>query len=77
VICDAFSIAEYRAERWLGKDLEGGGCGPVFEVLSQLLTEGTEKNEQLSQDNRYPGRDSKRGPPEYKYTALPLEQRIR
>jgi hypothetical protein len=57
-------------ERLLGEDLEGGGCGPV-EVLSQLLTEGTEH---IRQDNRYPGRDSNRESPEYESRALRLDQ---
>jgi hypothetical protein len=58
------------------KILVGSGRG-LFEELTQNFTEWTEKkHENLSQDNRYPSRDSNRKPPEYKQKILPLEQLV-
>jgi hypothetical protein len=46
-------------------------------VLFEKLPGGTEDDYRyLSQDSQYPGSDSNRGPPKYKYRALPLDQPV-
>jgi hypothetical protein len=46
--------------------LKERGCN-LFKMLSLHLSAGTEKNEEkLTQDNRYPGKDSKGVPSKYK-----------
>jgi hypothetical protein len=63
-------------EWWFVKDLEVGGRGLSFKLLSSIrLEERKENTKILSQDNRSPGRDLNPVPPEYEAGVLTTRPR--
>jgi hypothetical protein len=79
ILCNIFNDAlDYIAsddrvinEWWFVKDLEVGGRGLSFKLLSSIRLEERKDNTKiLSQDNRSPGRDLNPVPPEYEAEVL-------
>jgi hypothetical protein len=46
-----------------------------YRYYGSICLEGTEENDENSNNSRYPGRDSNRGSPEYNSRALFLEKK--